>query len=47
MTNFSLWEHLRRPNSRERPDFDGDPELLAKLPREAASGVPRLEAPSW
>ena len=46
--HFSVWEHLVDPTVEERSDLDGDPELLANLPREAAfRGLPGLEAPSW
>jgi hypothetical protein len=46
--HFSLWEHLVDPTVEERPDFDGDPELLVNFPSEAAfRGLPGLEAPSW
>jgi hypothetical protein len=46
--HFSFWEHLVDPTVEERSDLDGDPELLANFPREAAfRGLPGLEAPSW
>ena len=46
--HFSLWEHVVDPTIEERSDLDGDPELLANLPREAAfRGLPGLQAPSW
>ena len=46
--HVSLWEHLVDPTVEERSDLDGDPELLANFPREAAfRGLPGLEAPSW
>jgi hypothetical protein len=45
--HFSLWEHLVDPTVKERPDLDGDPELLANFPREAAFwGFPGIEPPS-
>jgi hypothetical protein len=45
--HFSLWEHVVDPTVEERPDLDGDPELLANFPREAAFwGLPGIEPPS-
>src|SRR5919109_1434300 len=32
--HFSLWQHLVDPTVEERPDIDGDPELLVYFPRE-------------
>jgi hypothetical protein len=45
--HFSLWEHLVDPTVKERPDLDGDSELLVNFPREAAfRGLLGLEPPS-